>query len=239
MVPYYEKLDFDEDPFTTNPKKHSDKLVGMDDVLEEAFYRINSGNMLVLQGKEGTGKTSILWNVIKRLGGRGQIIYFDCSDADKDLNITKLLEGRMGLAGILLGKKPKNMILLLDNIESLSKINNERIKYYFDHSFIRSVIFTCDSYSKVKFSDSLKDRIGKRVISTRQITDEEAVKMIRNRIGSSEILTDELILDIFKKSERNPRLLLENCGKIAENIAKNGRDRIKYIDVTRALGDSK
>ncbi|MBN2422818.1 AAA family ATPase [Candidatus Woesearchaeota archaeon] len=237
MEPYYEKLDFDEDPFTTNPKKFINKLVNMDSILEETYYRIDSGNMLVIEGFRGSGRTSLLMNAAKRYGGFGRVIYVDCEKVDKKLNITTLLLNRYSILGRLFRKKPKNMILLLDNVQNLSKINNDRIKYYYDQNYFKSVIFTCIKYSGVKFSKSLKDRIGTRVVKIDQIDESDAIDIIRNRINGSELLTDELIVEIFKKSKKNPKTMLENCRRVAEKIAENSRDRIKFIDIERALGD--
>ncbi|MFH0875821.1 MAG: ATP-binding protein [archaeon] len=237
MDAYYEKLDFDEDPFTTNPKKFNKVLFGMEDALSEAFYRIDSGNLLVIEGKEGIGKTSLLVNVIKKYGGKGKVIYVDCEKLEKKLNITHLLQSKYGVVGRILNKKPKDMILLLDNVQEMSKINNDRIKYYFDQNYLKSVIFTTTNYARAKFSDSLRDRIGKRVIRLKDLNEEQAVELIRNRIGESQILTDELIVEIFKKSGKNTKMMLENCRLLGEHIAKNNRDRIKYIDIQKMLGE--
>ena len=83
------------------------------------------------------------------------------------------------------------MVVLMDNVHELSKENTERLKYYFDQNYIKSIIFTCDKYSKVKFSESLKDRIGQRVVETPKLASEDAVEVVRNRIGESELFNDK------------------------------------------------
>ena len=131
------------------------------------------------------------------------------------------------------------MILLLDNVNNLSKKNNERIKYYYDQNYLRSVVFTCIRYSRTRFSDSLKDRIGSRIIKLNPLSEGDAIELIRNRIGNSKLLTDELIIEIFRRSQKNPKKLLENCRILAQEIAKKNRNRIKYIDIIRVLNDKK
>jgi Cdc6-like AAA superfamily ATPase len=237
MEDYYEMLEFDENPFSTNPNRFTDKLVNMEDILNEVYYRIKSGNMLVIKGPKGTGKTSILMNVTQRFGGYGKVIYVNSEKIGKDLNITKLLKNRYGIMGRIFNKTPKNMTLLLDNVHKLSKKNNERIKYYFDQNYLRSVIFTCLRYSRVKFSPSLKDRIGRRIVSTPELDEENAIKLIRNRIFDSDLLTDELIVEIFRRSKKNPKLLLENCDKLAREVLKNNSYRVKFVDIKRILGE--
>jgi len=94
----------------------------METLLEDVFYRVAAGSMVFVEGKKGSGKSSILWNLIKKYRGKGKVIYFDCAQIEKELNIEKLLVNKYGfIRGRILNKKPRDMILLLDNIEELSK----------------------------------------------------------------------------------------------------------------------
>ncbi len=185
---WYEELDFDENPFSTNPKKFASHLSGMETVLEDVFYRVAAGSMLFVEGKNGSGKSSILWNVIKKYRGRGKIIYVDCSQIEKELNIEKLLVNKYGfIRGRIMKRKPKNMILLLDNIEELSPKNSERVKYFFDQGYLHSVVFAGVSYKKVKFSKSLKERINGEL----NVSFNQTVNQLKNKI--SEVLTLKLV----------------------------------------------
>ncbi len=227
---WYEKLDFDENPFSTNPKQNHSKLVKMDELTEEVFYRINSGSMLVIEGGEGSGKTTLLMVAAKKFGGKRNVVYLDCEVLDKKLNITHVLEEKYGVLGRILKKKPKDMILLMDNVHELSKLNTERLKYYFDQNYIKSIVFTSSSYRSAKFSDSLRDRIGERVVKVPKLTPADAVEIVRKRIGDSELFNDKLIEKIFKISGNSVKLLFENCEKVASSAAKKSRKRVQLAD---------
>jgi len=237
---WYEKFDFDENPFSTDPREHHDKLVDMEEIIEEIFYRINSGSMLVIEGNEGSGKTTLLMVAAKRFGGRRKVAYIDCKILNKKLNITRVLRNRFGLWGRLFNKTPKNMIVLMDNIHELSKLNTERLKFYFDQNYIKSIIFTAEKYSKVKFSDSLKDRIGKRVVSIPKLSDYDASEIVRKRIDddSSELFNDDIIKKIFKLSKSSPKRLLRNCARVAQVAANKDRNRVQMVDL-KILGRKK
>jgi len=230
---WYEKFDFDEDPFSTDPRENHDKLVGMEEIIEEIFYRINSGSMLVVEGPEGSGKTTLLMVAARKFGGKKKVVYIDCSVLNKKLNITRVLQNRYGFFGRLFNKKPKNMILLMDNVHELSKLNTERLKYYFDQNYIKSIIFTTEKYSKVKFSDSLKDRIGKRVIKIPKLSEYDAVEIIRKRINddNNELFNENIIKKIFKISKYSPKDLLKNCARVAQVAANKERNRVQMIDL--------
>ena len=237
---WYEKFDFDENPFSTDPRENHDKLVDMEEIIEEIFYRINSGSMLVVEGFEGAGKTTLLMVAAKKFGGKKRVAYVDCKVLHKKLNITRVLQNRYGFFGRLLNKKPKNMIVLMDNIHELSKLNTERLKYYFDQNYIKSIIFTTEKYSKVKFSDSLRDRIGKRVVKIPKLSDYDAAEIIRKRVDddSSELFNETIIEKIFKISKNSPKRLLENCARVAQVAANKDRNRVQMIDL-KILGKRK
>ena len=108
---------FDENPFELNPFNIDFALVGRKNEAEELLYRIEAGSMMVIEGKEGSGKTALLKHAIDNFKGKGKVIYVDGNKLSKRLNIDSLLIKRSGfLRGKLLKKKPKEMILLLDNV---------------------------------------------------------------------------------------------------------------------------
>ncbi len=234
---WYENFDFEENPFSTDPRENHDKLVDMEEYVEEMFYRIKSGSMLVIEGAEGTGKTTLLMIAAKRFGGHKNVVYVDCEILEKNLNITHVLQERYGLLGRLFNKKPKNMVLLLDNVNYLSKKNTERIKYYFDQNYIKSIVFTTTSYSRAKFSESLRDRIGNRVVKLPRLTKDMAVEIVNARIDNSEMFNEQIIKKIFKTS-KNLKELLQNCEEVAKAASEKERSRVQMADL-KILSDKK
>lgn len=234
---WFEKFGFDENPFSVNPEENHDRLVNVDEAVEEMMYRINSGSMLVIEGSKGTGKTTLLMMAAKRFGGNKNVAYVDCHILDKNLNITHVLQDRYGIIGRILNKKPKNMILLLDNVQALSKKNTERLKYYFDQNYIKSIIFTTETYRGAKFSESLRDRIGKRVVKLSKPDETTAIEIVRKRIEDNEMLNDDLIKKIFKSSDNSAKNLLENCTKVAQAASKKNRKRVQEADLKVLQGD--
>ena len=234
---WYEYFDFEEDPFSKDPRENHDKLIDMEEYIEEMFYRIKSGSMLVIEGNEGAGKTTMLMIAAKKFGGHRNVVYVDCEILDKNLNITHVLQERYGILGRLFNKKPRNMILLLDNVNYLSKKNTERIKYYFDQNYIKSIVFTTKSYSRAKFSDSLRDRIGKRVVKLPKLRQDMAIEIIMSRIDNNEMFNEQIIKKIFKTS-KNLKELLQNCKEVAKVAFKKERSRVQMADL-KVLSDKK
>ncbi len=227
---WYEEMDFDSNPF-----ERETKLVGFEDLLEEMLYAIVSGNMIFIEGETGSGKTKLLKEAIERFGGHGKVIYVNCKKIHKDLNIERLLKDRYGwLATVILNKKPKNMILLLDEVEHLSRKNSERIKYYFDQNYLRAVVFSGNSMDNAGLSDSLRHRIHKKLM-IKNLSDYEAVQLVREKIGN-ELMSDRIIKHIYKISNRNIKTFLDNCEKVCKVAGKN-KD-LKEEDVDKIMQEN-
>ncbi len=227
MSEWYEELDYDENPF-----KIEGRTFGFDNLINELDYAIQAGNMVLVHGEEGTGKTKLLKEVIRKYGGFRKVAYVDCKKLDNP-NIELLLQKRNGLFGRLFSVKPKNMIVLLDDIDHLSEKNCERIKYFFDQNYIRSVIFSTKQ-DQLNFTEGVKQRISK-TISMKPLSDYEAVQLVREKVG--DLLSDYLVKEIYILSNRNLKLFLKNCEKVAAVALK--KKEISKDELQSIVGDSK
>jgi Cdc6-like AAA superfamily ATPase len=235
---WYLNYDFDSNPFEINPIKDEPRqLIGLEDLEKEIVYRILSGNMLFIEGDSGKGKTALLRYAIDNFRGHGKVMYVDSQRVNKVINVEELLINANKFRGRILGKKPKRMILLIDNIESLTKRNWERIKYYFDQDYIRSVVFTGKNYKSVKFPGSIKSRIGNRIIKLNSVTLTEAIQIIQERLGDDyeEILIDDEIKILIKISKFNIKKFMMNCYKLAQYKMDEDLSEVDEEEIKKAL----
>ncbi|MBI5797413.1 ATP-binding protein [Candidatus Woesearchaeota archaeon] len=224
---WYEELDLDENPFSMDTK-----FFGNDDALKETFYAIISGNILVLEGAEGSGKTKILKEVIRKFGGYGRIAYLNAKEMSRELNVEEVLAKKNGFLGMLFKKYPKNMILLLDDVESLSPKNVERIKYFYDSNHLKAVIIATKSYEKIHFTESFTQRIRK-VFALRPLSEFEAVQVVREKIGE-QVLSDRVLKETYKLSGRNMQKFLKNCEHVCKVYLAQNKS-LNEEDVKRVL----
>ncbi len=220
MKAWYKRLGYYENPFLIKPLQEMTKLFGQEKQLADALYHVSAGSMIFLEAGIGAGKTKFLRKVIENF--RGKIIYVDAAKLTKNLNIEDLLRKRNGMKGKLLGSKPKEMILLLDNVGQLSYVNTERLKYYFDYGFLHSVVMAGASFKKANLSDSMVNRIGRRVLKLDDLTKDQAVQIAFERLDEFKDDDDALIKikqveKIFAKNN-NPRLFLINLHRVFEEM---------------------
>src|SRR3989344_7559993 len=132
---WYDKLDFETNPFKDNEET---ELIGYEDLIDEMIYMINSSNIIFIEGKEGSGKTAILKKAINKFRGHGKLVFLDGKKINS-LNVETTLIDKYGFFGKLFSQMPKDMIILFDDIENLSQKNCERMKYFYDQNYIRSI----------------------------------------------------------------------------------------------------
>lgn len=216
---WYEEIGLEQNPFIDT---ETTELVGYEDVIDEMFYRITAGDMLFIEGKEGSGKTALLKRVIARFKGRGKIIYLDGKKLDKNVNITEVLKKSLGFWKRLMGKEPENLILLMDDVEEVTKKNSERIKHYYDQNYVKAVVFTGTSYKTASFTDSLRERIGK-VVKLKELSEDEAVDVAKIRLEGNKAMPDDIIREVYKRSDRNMRTFMTYCSKVMDYAIREAK----------------
>ncbi|MFW6230446.1 MAG: AAA family ATPase [Nanoarchaeota archaeon] len=239
MDEWYEELDFEENPFSTNPSDFVKNLVARDDVIDELSYRVRSGSLVFIEGPEGSGKSSLLRALIREFRGRGKVIYVNSEKFEKKLNVEDLLVQKNGLLkGMIMKKTPKSMILFMDNVDQLSYKNMERIKHYFDEDHLKSVVFTGTSFENVGFSASLRQRLEGRVVRIPPMTTDQIVEMVRSRIGELKLFSDEILEAIAKKYDNNPKKVLKACEDVAEYVVSIEEMAVTEKHLEEVLGGS-
>ncbi len=206
---WYKQLGFNSNPFSIKPAVFHDELLGMDKLMDEVAYHILTNKLIFVEGAYGEGKTTILKRLIKDFGGKKQVIYFSCNRLDSKLDIERLLKGRYGIFGKLFNKKGKDMILLLDEAQGLTKKDVENLYSHFLGGYFKSIIFVGVEYDKTNFTDKVNKEM--KLFTLNPIPAAEAVQVIRKRVGDFEMLTDDIIKQIYERSGKNVRRLLKNC----------------------------
>ena len=224
MQHWYERFGYDTDPLTSEPH-HGDELVDVEDLTEELFYRIEAGSIIFIEGENGAGKTALLYQAIDRYRGHTKVIYFDSSNLKKTAEIDLLMKNRYGFFGRLFNRIPKDMIVLIDNVQSLSFKNAERVKFYFDQNYIKSLVFTGNNYNSTKLTPSIKDRIGTRIIKTRKISESGALALLRTRLGEDQkLISDNIARKVYRLSNGNPKKFLDLSSQLCKHSLRTAKE---------------
>jgi Cdc6-like AAA superfamily ATPase len=192
--------------FELNPFKSKFRIVGRDKALKEIIYRIVAGDMLFIEGRQGSGKTTLLKYAIDNFRGKGKVVYINAAKLNKRLDIQSAIP-----------KKAKGMVLLLDNVNYLSKKNNEKIKFYYDENRIQSVIFTAPSYAASSLSEAINMRIGRNIIKLSMLSEKDALEIVKER--TKDFFSEEIVRGVCEDSD-TIRDVLEKCRQLYDYSKK-------------------
>jgi len=236
MDTWYNQLGFYNNPFSIKPAVYHNEILGHNGIVDEVLDKIRSGNVLFVEGEYGLGKTTILKRIVDEFGGKKKIVYYSCNRSEDGLDVERLIKGGRGFFGKLTNKIPKNMILLLDEVQDLSKEDCEALHSHFDDKSFKSIILVSNNFKDITFGNGLKGLIGKNIIKLKKFSNDEAVEFVRKRIGNLKVLSDEAIKTLNKKSDGNPRRLLKNCEEVCKYSVENFEDEVNEEVVKKVLG---
>ena len=231
---WYKEFGYKNNPLENNPLKTEEEPFGYDKEIEQLLYFVDAGNAVLIEGKEGSGKTLLLKQVIDKFGGRGRIVYVNGDNVNRRADFSQLLIGNQSFLRKLLKKRPKDMILLLDNAKALNKKTHELLQYYFDQDYIKSIVLTTTDRAKLELPQSFYDRIGNRVIATKPLSMEEAVELVLDRLDQ-DLISKDLFEKLFILSDKNMKTFLRNSELVLEHMAENDLDSVDFKTINKIV----
>jgi type II secretory pathway predicted ATPase ExeA len=223
---WYEELGFEENPFSMKPR--ATDMIGQEKTNQEILDKIDAGQILLLKGNYGSGKTTTLKTIINDYLGEGKIIYYSCNTTEKTIPFNNLLVGRNTFLKRLINLKARDAILLLDEAQDLKPGEMEKIVDLYDQGYFKSIVLV--SKKEVLLTEDLRDLVEENNYKLGELTPTQAVELIQERLEGHEILDEEMTQAIYDL-DRNPRALLANCEDSCRNAVVNGREKVNFDDV--------
>ncbi|MGM5484123.1 MAG: AAA family ATPase [Nanobdellota archaeon] len=225
---WYQKLGFKSYPL--DPRSNTN-LIGVDNIEKRLVSYIQQGNMCLLCGLTGSGKTSMLQKIMKNNSlKKFDFFYISADGIKKDKEIDSLVKSKMNIFDRILFKKPKNMVILLDECQVASRILTESIKSKWNETYgsgekvVHSVVVSqIPSKLTSNFSGSFMDRLGKRAIRMKKLKPSELKKVLEIRLQNDKYdlinKFDKKALDFLVKScDGSVRQLLEFSDTVFREI---------------------
>src|SRR3989338_3125534 len=228
---WYLKLGFSENPFNIKPANLTYQIIKHDSAA--ITTKLADGQAVFIQAPFGNGKTTLMKAIISKFGGKKKLIYTSCVE-EESIDVYGLLKNA-SLKGKIFGKLPQNMILLVDEAQDILQKDCETIESFLSKGNIKSAAFFGINYPSGKFTPVLENMLSGNIISLSSLTAEDAVSLIRTRIGKLKILPDYVIREIYSRFGINPRRLLQNCEDICRTAVELGIDELTVSDVSALL----
>ena len=222
---WFKVFGWSDNPFKIQPDP--EHIVGFIDMRTRILTYIHSRDPFLVIGPTGAGKTTLLKWIARQ---KSNSLYINFLDGIDKNNLKKQIDGGFWskFFGFFTGKKEK--IVLMDEIQEMDTETSKWLRRRFDDMKVYSMAMATINPSLNNLEEAFKDRIGSRIIKVRKLTEEEAFKVVRQRIfsrGKHNPFTDEALKRIFEISVYSPRKILENCEKCCISAAM---EKIEYIN---------
>jgi arsenate reductase-like glutaredoxin family protein len=234
---WFEKLGFKKYPLDS---RSNPDLVGVEEIEKNLLSYISQGNMCLLCGLTGTGKTSMIQRMMQRQElSAFETLYVSADGLKKDKDILDLVKEKMSILDRILFKKPKNLVIFLDECQLATRQLTESIKSKWNETYgsgdkvIHSVVVCqIDSRLQSNFSGSFMDRLGKRMVRMRKLKTDELKEIlnIRLNIGKKnyiEKFSPDGLTFLVKNCDGSVRQLLEYADTIFRELDKLDETSLK------------
>lgn len=229
MELWYEHFGFRENPFTIKP---SGEMLGHDSEFTTIAAKVSVGEVVFITGQYGFGKSTMLKSLISRFRGERRVIYYSCNTSDETIEFDNLLVNANNFLGKFLRLRKKGAILLLDEAQDVNIRSLLLLPHYFNKGFFHSIVFVTSKPEKFNIPRELKELIDENKFNIGDISEEDAVKLIRRRFTNEQFLPDNVIIQLFSR-DKNPRSLLKNCEDLCRDVVERGKDKAALADVKR------
>ncbi len=229
--PWYWKLGFSANPFSIKPAALTSEVVGRQ--MQPILENVESGSVQFIEAPLGSGKTTILKGIISRFRGKKKLIYCSCITGES-LEVKELLKNAT-IKGRLFGGLSAGMILLIDEAQNISMEDSQAITELMASGNIKSAAFFGTGYNKSLLTEELNNSLNGNVTVLSTLSPEEAVELVRHRIGSLKLFPDYAIREAYARSSCSPRRLLQNCEELCRKAVELSIKELTVTDVAHLL----
>ncbi len=231
---WYNDLGFDKNPFSIKPVDQQSTLIGYDSTIKEIQRLVREGNFVFISGEYGRGKTSVLKRIIKRFSGKRTVAYFSGNQIDRMMDVDKILIEAGGFFSRLFKMRTEDVILLLDEVQDINQNDADAIMEAYDEGFIKSVVVVSAAKPFEEINTQFNGLFEDHQFELNGFSADDAVSLIRKRVGNLPLLPDEMIKKIYKHDE-NPRSVLKNCEDVCRYAVEQGADTVTDEQVEKVL----
>lgn len=225
----YKKIGLNKRSFSADAKRTNDELIKYFEEAENLLYWTESESMVLIEGPQKSGKTRLAFEVVENHKGEGKVIYLDQNTYNREIDISYLLMANQGFFRKFLNKKPKDMILILDNVINMDNDFFKRIQYYYDQGYLKSVIFIKKAGVELKLPKSILSRIGHKKVKLEALKKDECLEIAHERLRN---FMDYKHLEKVWAYSKNLETLLKNAQLVADEFIIKDRKKLdmKFID---------
>jgi len=213
-------------PLSTNPNP---VIIGMDNLKRKIEQFVLNGDIVLVFGNYGTGKTSLLTYLETLRFPNMRIINYRTTDSKRKKFVKNWMFKAIPTFSKLFGK---NIVLLIDEGAEQSSLTEEeqlKIKKQVETKAIHSVVITLDNEGLSGIGNKFREKA--RLVETPTPSQDDFVKIIDTRFEAQDgknPMNDGSIKEVALHERSIPRKVIS---RVCDIIIETGRDNISLYDV--------
>jgi replication-associated recombination protein RarA len=230
---WWKKYGFSKNPLDIRP---NEDLVGVDDIIKKVKDSIINGEIFLLYGPIGSGKTSLAFRIKKDLSDDYNIIYIN-GEYEKDKDIDEIIEKNKYIKFLFFKFENKlPIVLILDEFYNFPEDVSKKLKYLYDNKIAHSIMLIQPSPQIMNATLSFLNRLYRK-IEMKFPPEDDILKLINKKLKGKINIDEKILRNIIRKNNNNVRqifielnnLLEEGIDNISKEFGeiKNLEDNIK------------
>ncbi len=210
---WWQHYGFESNPLDIRP---NDNVLGLEDIERQVTNSIESGEIFLLYGPIGCGKTSLALKILKKLRNKYNFIYINAEE-ESSPNIRKLVENVMYKKYLFFKvRDQKPIVLIIDEFQNLNEAAIKCVKALYDARKVHS-LFLIQVSENVNAPPSFTNRIYRKIYL--EFPDEETiVEIVKTRLNEKIEVDEKFLRELIKKNDRCVRSVLIELNKILSEL---------------------
>ncbi|MGC9079520.1 MAG: AAA family ATPase, partial [Nanopusillaceae archaeon] len=209
---WWHKYGFIRNPLDIRP---NEDLVGVDDIVKKVKYAIRNGEIFLLYGPIGSGKTSLAFKIKKDLSEEYNVIYIN-GEYEKDID--KKIEEESYIKFLFFKFKNKlPIVLILDEFYNFPEEISKKLKYMYDNGIVYSIMLIQPSPQIMNATVSFLNRLYEK-IEMHFPSEDDIINLINKKLKNKIVFDENFLRNIIRKNNNNVRSIFIELNNILSNM---------------------
>ncbi len=238
---WWKKYGFSKNPLDIRP---NEDLVGVDDIIKKVKDSIINGEIFLLYGPIGSGKTSLAFKIKRDLSDRYNVIYMN-GEYERDKDLEEIIEKNKYNKFLFFKFENKlPIVLILDEYYNFPDDVSKKLKYLYDNRIVHSIMLIQPSPQIMNATLSFLNRLYRK-IEMKFPPEDEILKLINKKLKGRINLDERILRNLIRKNNNNVRQIfielsnlleggIDNINKDLEEI-KNLENEIKLSNTQKMI----
>jgi replication-associated recombination protein RarA len=222
---WWKKYGFSKNPLDIRP---SEDLVGVDDIIKKVKDSIINGEIFLLYGPIGSGKTSLAFRIKKELSDDYNVIYIN-GEYEKDKDIDEIIEKNKYIKFLFFKFENKlPIVLILDEYYNFSEDVSKKLKYLYDNRIAHSIMLIQPSPQIMNATLSFLNRLYRK-IEMKFPPEDEILKLINKKLKGRVKIDEKILRNIIRRNNNNVRQIFIELNNLLEEGIDNINKELEEI----------